>query len=80
MGAYFFNHVWEMLYKPWIHLLEVIVIGAIAYHALNGIRIILFDLGIGVGKGTQKVIFWALVPVWLLIFAFFFYSFFWRVS
>ena len=29
-----------------------------AYHGFNGIRILLFDLGVGIGVKSQKVLFW----------------------
>lgn len=41
---------------PFFKLLEIALLGAVALHACNGIRITLLDLGIGVGK--QRQLFW----------------------
>src|SRR4030042_6611087 len=43
--------------------LDLIMLGIIAFHGMNGIRIVLFDTGIGVGLRSHKVIFWILVAV-----------------
>ncbi len=44
--------------KPVFELLDTLLLAAVLYHCLNGIRILLFDMGIGVGVATQKVFFW----------------------
>jgi succinate dehydrogenase / fumarate reductase cytochrome b subunit len=43
--------------------IDLIILGIIAFHGMNGIRIVLFDTGIGVGLRSHKVIFWILVAV-----------------
>ena len=40
---------------PFLYL-ELVLIAAIIYHAVNGVRVILFDLGVGIR--SQKPIFW----------------------
>lgn len=44
--------------KPIFELLDMLLLAAVLYHGLNGIRILLFDMGIGVAVATQKVFFW----------------------
>jgi succinate dehydrogenase / fumarate reductase cytochrome b subunit len=48
---------------PVFHVLETLVVGAVLYHGFNGIRILLFDLGVGIGVRSQKILFWFLVAV-----------------
>lgn len=60
-GAENFNRIMERFHQPWVLALELLLIGAIIYHALNGFRLSLFDLGIGVTR--QKVIFWWLMAL-----------------
>jgi len=44
------NHLFE--------LLDIMLLAAVLYHGFNGIRILLFDVGVGVGVRSQKIIFW----------------------
>ena len=41
--------------------IDFVMLGIIAFHGMNGIRIVLFDTGIGVGLRSHKVIFWMLI-------------------
>jgi len=41
--------------------IDLLMLGIIAFHGMNGIRIVLFDTGIGVGLRSHKVIFWILI-------------------
>ena len=50
-----FDSAMKFLKAPIFVLLEMGLIGCIAVHGLNGIRIVLFDLGIGIQR--QKEIF-----------------------
>ena len=50
-------------------LAELLLVWAIIFHALNGFRIILFDLGIGIEQ--QKGLFWGLMALGVVIFAIF---------
>ncbi len=45
--------------NPVFIMLDFLLAGAVLYHVLNGIRLILFDFGVGYGR--QKQIFWALM-------------------
>ncbi len=42
-------------------VIDLLMLGIIAFHGMNGIRIVLFDLGVGVGLRSHKVIFWIVV-------------------
>jgi succinate dehydrogenase / fumarate reductase cytochrome b subunit len=43
---------------PVFELLDTLLLAAVLYHSFNGIRILLFDMGIGIRVGTQKIFFW----------------------
>lgn len=45
---------------------EIVLVGAIAYHAFNGIRIILIDFW-SKGAKYQRAMFWTVVVVWLVV-------------
>jgi len=51
---------------PIVNLMEVGLVGAVLYHALNGLRIILVDFW-APGPRHQKGMFRAIVAVWLLL-------------
>ena len=44
-------------------VLDAMLLGAVYYHGLNGLRLVLFDLGIGVALRSQKVLFWVFMAV-----------------
>ena len=50
------------------YMIDIGVLGILVYHGFNGIRVVLFDLGIGIHR--QKAIFWILfilgIITWLL--------------
>ncbi len=48
---------------PVFKLLDMLLLGAVLYHGLNGIRILLFDVGVGISIRSQKTIFWVLMAV-----------------
>jgi len=56
--------------NPIMGLGEVGLVGAIAFHALNGVRIILIDFW---SRGTkyQRLLFWIVVALWVVLMAFF---------
>ena len=45
---------------------DLLMLGIIAFHGMNGIRIVLFDTGIGVGLRSHKIIFWILIALGVL--------------
>ena len=42
--------------KPFLVFLDSVLVAAVLYHALNGVRIILMDFGIGIQR--HKAVFW----------------------
>jgi succinate dehydrogenase / fumarate reductase cytochrome b subunit len=46
--------------KPFI-IVDLLLLAVILYHALNGIRVLLFDIGVGVR--SQKPLFWSMMAV-----------------
>ena len=46
--------------------IDTLILGIIAFHGMNGIRIVLFDVGVGLGLRPQKVIFWIMIAVGVL--------------
>ena len=51
---------------PIVNLLEVGLVGAVLFHAFNGIRIILIDFW-AKGPRYQRQMTWGIAAVWLLI-------------
>ena len=61
-----YNAVIGAYKTPIMGLGEVALVGAIGFHALNGLRIILIDFW-GVGTRHQKAMFYAVLVVWLVL-------------
>ena len=55
-GAESLNKLFEFFDKPLLGFLDLMLVSAVLYHALNGVRIVLMDLGIGIRQ--HKAIFW----------------------
>jgi succinate dehydrogenase / fumarate reductase cytochrome b subunit len=51
-------------------VLETLLLGAALYHGFNGIRILLFDLGLGIGVRRQKVLFWIFMIIAAILWVF----------
>ena len=51
---------------PIVNLLEVGLVGAVLYHALNGLRIIAVDFW-AQGPRYQRQMLWGIVGLWLLV-------------
>lgn len=51
---------------PIVNLLEVGLVGAVLYHALNGLRIIAIDFW-AKGPKFQRQMLWVIVTIWLVI-------------
>lgn len=63
------NDLMELFDKPVLVLLDLALVVAVLYHALNGVRIILMDLG--VNPKRHKLMFWAAMAVVVICFAIF---------
>jgi succinate dehydrogenase / fumarate reductase cytochrome b subunit len=59
----------KMFDHPILVLLDLALVVAVLYHALNGVRIILMDFGIGLRR--HKVVFWTTMAVVVACFAIF---------
>lgn len=61
-----YNAVISTYQTPLMGIGEVGLVGAIAFHALNGLRIILVDYW---SKGTkyQRVMFWVVMALWVIV-------------
>jgi len=55
------NPFWSV--DRFVLAIDLVMLGLIAFHGTNGIRIVLFDVGVGVGLRSHKVIFWIMVLV-----------------
>ena len=60
-GAESLNKLFEFFDKPLLVFLDLMLVSAVLYHALNGVRIVLMDLGIGIRQ--HKAIFWVCMLV-----------------
>ena len=53
------QEVWEvmmgLLDSPWFKIGELLVVAAFVYHAMNGLRLILQELGFALGKPTPPI-------------------------
>lgn len=65
------NDLMKAFHHPVLVLLDLALVVAVLYHALNGVRVILMDLGIGVK--SHKVVYWVCMAVVVLLFAVFAY-------
>jgi succinate dehydrogenase / fumarate reductase cytochrome b subunit len=55
------NDLFKFFDKPFLVFLDFMLVAAVMYHALNGVRIVLMDLGIGIRQ--HKVVFWVCMAV-----------------
>ncbi len=55
-GKETFDDVLIFLQTPVFVALDLLLVATVLFHALNGVRVILFDLGIGIGQ--QAALFW----------------------
>lgn len=63
-GEVNFNSLLATLTQPFFLVLDLLLWAAVLYHTLNGIRILLFDAGIGVRR--QRETFWGFLAVAVL--------------
>lgn len=62
-----FNRLMNAFQQPWVLALEMLLIAVVLFHMLNGVRIVLFDLGVGIRR--QKAFFWVLMAVGAVVLA-----------
>ncbi len=63
------NSLMKFFDHPALVVLDLALVVAVLYHALNGVRIILMDLGIGTKQ--HKIMFWCAMGVVVICFAIF---------
>ncbi|MFI9817034.1 succinate dehydrogenase, cytochrome b556 subunit [Saccharothrix variisporea] len=61
-----YDKVIETYKNPVVNLFEVGLVGAVLYHALNGIRVMLVDFW-AKGPRYQRQMLWAILAVWVLV-------------
>lgn len=68
-GADAFDRLFETLESPFFIVLDLALLAAVVYHAFNGIRVILFDLGIAIRQ--QKTLWWVVLGASVAVMAVF---------
>ena len=64
-----FDVALQQFRSPFFKLLEIGLLGTVILHALNGVRLTLIDMGIGVNPTRQRQMFWYLaVGVGVVVF------------
>lgn len=63
-----YNAAMSAYKTPIMGLGECVLVGAILYHALNGLRVILIDFLPG-GARHQRLMFWIVVAIWVILMA-----------
>lgn len=61
-----YNKVIATYKNPFVNLLEVGLVGAVLYHSLNGIRIMLVDFW-AKGPQHQRKMLWIVVATWIVV-------------
>ena len=68
-GGATFNSLMKTFDNWALIVLDMALVVAVLYHALNGVRIILMDMGIGIRR--HKLMFWSAMAVVVICFAIF---------
>ena len=61
-----YDAVIETYKTPIVNLMEVGLVGAVLFHALNGVRIVLIDFW-SKGPRYQRVMLWVIVALWMIV-------------
>ncbi|RZS36874.1 succinate dehydrogenase subunit C [Herbihabitans rhizosphaerae] len=61
-----YNEVIETYKTPLVNLMEIGLVGAVLYHALNGIRVMLVDFW-AKGPRYQRQMLWGILGVWVVV-------------
>ena len=69
-----FADLMETTAQPAFVFMDFLLVCAVIYHAMNGFRVVLFDMGIGIRR--QKLVFWVMMAVAAVIVAVGFYVLF----
>jgi len=60
-GPQSLDKLFEFFDKPVLVFLDLMLVSAVLYHALNGVRILLMDVGVGIRR--HKTVFWVCMLV-----------------
>jgi succinate dehydrogenase / fumarate reductase cytochrome b subunit len=60
-GAGQLDKLFDLFDKPFLVFLDFVLVAAVLYHALNGMRVILMDFGVGIRQ--HKAVFWICMVV-----------------
>jgi len=60
-GGKSLDSAFKMFDKPFFRLLDFVLVAAVLYHGLNGVRVVLMDLGYGIKR--HKAVFWVCMAV-----------------
>ncbi|RLK60948.1 MULTISPECIES: succinate dehydrogenase, cytochrome b556 subunit [Actinokineospora] len=63
-----YDEIIETYKTPVVNLLEVGLVGAVLYHALNGLRVLLVDFWKH-GPRLQKPMLWTILGIWVVVMA-----------
>jgi succinate dehydrogenase / fumarate reductase cytochrome b subunit len=61
-----YDKVIDLYKNPLVNLMELGLVGAVLYHALNGLRVMLVDFW-SKGPRYQRVMLWVIVAVWIVV-------------
>ena len=64
-GAASLDNLFKFFDKPMLVFLDLMLVSAVLYHALNGVRILLMDFGVGIKH--HKAVFWVCMLVAALV-------------
>lgn len=67
-----FDSLMEVMAQPQFVFLDFLLVCAVIYHAMNGLRVILFDIGIGIRR--QKLVFWIMMAIAAVLVVFGFWA------
>ena len=56
-----FEDLMKVTAQPLFVFMDFLLVCAVIYHAMNGFRVVLFDMGIGIRK--QKLVFWIMMAI-----------------
>jgi succinate dehydrogenase / fumarate reductase cytochrome b subunit len=60
-GPQALDDLFEFFDRPFLVFLDFMLVAAVLYHALNGVRILLMDFGVGIK--SHKAVFWVCMAV-----------------
>jgi succinate dehydrogenase / fumarate reductase cytochrome b subunit len=61
-----YDKVIDTYKNPFVNLMEIGLVGAVLFHALNGLRIIAIDFW-AKGPRLQRQMLWAIIVVWVVV-------------